>query len=78
MDNFKLIFLLENMYLKGMKRIGVDKIYLKIMFVIEENDVILDFIGFGVGDLVEKIFLNVVVDVVGELFINEWNNVKKL
>ncbi len=56
MDNPKPIFLLENMHLKGTKRIGADKTHLKTMLATEENDATLDSIGFGVGDLVEKNF----------------------
>ncbi|WP_077323960.1 single-stranded-DNA-specific exonuclease C-terminal domain-containing protein [Listeria monocytogenes] len=77
MDNPKPIFLLENMHLKGTKRIGADKTHLKTMLATEENDATLDSIGFGVGDLVDKISPTAAVDVVGELSINEWNNVKK-
>lgn len=35
------------------------------MLATEENDATLDSIGFGVGDLVEKISPNAAVDVVG-------------
>ncbi|EFR90697.1 single-stranded-DNA-specific exonuclease RecJ, partial [Listeria innocua FSL S4-378] len=77
MDNPKPIFLLEEMNLKGTKRIGADKTHLKTMLANEDSDVTLDAIGFGVGDLVEKISPHAAVDVVGELSINEWNNIKK-
>lgn len=77
MDNPKPIFLLEGMQLKGTKRIGADKTHLKTMLGSKESDVTLDAIGFGVGDLVEKIAPSAEVDVVGELSINEWNNIKK-
>ncbi|MBC6295908.1 single-stranded-DNA-specific exonuclease RecJ [Listeria sp. FSL L7-1517] len=77
MDNPKPIFLLEGMHLKGTKRIGADKTHLKTMLGSKKSDVTLDAIGFGVGDLVEKIAPSAEVDVVGELSINEWNNIKK-
>lgn len=77
MDNPKPIFLLEGMHLKGTKRIGADKTHLKTMLETKESDATLDAIGFGVGDLVEKISPSADVDVVGELSINEWNNIKK-
>ncbi|MBC2267479.1 single-stranded-DNA-specific exonuclease RecJ [Listeria sp. FSL L7-0083] len=77
MDNPKPIFLLEKMNLKGTKRIGADKTHLKTMLTNEDSDASLDAIGFGVGDLVEKISPHAAVDVVGELSINEWNNIKK-
>ncbi|WP_315995919.1 single-stranded-DNA-specific exonuclease C-terminal domain-containing protein, partial [Listeria monocytogenes] len=54
-----------------------DKTHLKTMLANEDSDVTLDAIGFGVGDLVEKISPHAAVDVVGELSINEWNNIKK-
>ncbi|CAM4279151.1 single-stranded-DNA-specific exonuclease RecJ [Listeria ivanovii] len=77
MDNPKPIFLLEGMKLKGTKRIGADKTHLKTMLGTGGTDTTLDAIGFGVGDLVEKISPSADVDVVGELSINEWNNIKK-
>lgn len=77
MDNPKPIFLLEKMNLKGTKRIGADKTHLKTLLQEDESEVALDAIGFGVGDLVEKISPSAAVDVVGELSINEWNNIKK-
>lgn len=77
MDNPKPIFLLEGMKLKGTKRIGADKTHLKTMLGTDGTDTPLDAIGFGVGDLVEKISPSADVDVVGELSINEWNHIKK-
>ncbi|MBC1511682.1 single-stranded-DNA-specific exonuclease RecJ [Listeria booriae] len=75
-DNPKPVFALEGVKLDGTKRIGADKTHLKTA-ITSESGAVLDAVGFGTGELVEKISPMARVDIVGELSINEWNNMRK-
>ncbi|EUJ23102.1 single-stranded-DNA-specific exonuclease RecJ [Listeria grandensis FSL F6-0971] len=75
-DNPKPVFALEGVKLSGTKRIGADKTHLKTVITADSGAAI-DAVGFGTGELVEKISPMAKVDVVGELSINEWNNMRK-
>lgn len=77
-DNPKPIFRLQNLKLQNTKRIGGDKTHLKTLLVDENNtSATLDAVGFGFGDLAEKVSAQATVEIAGELSINEWNNVRK-
>lgn len=75
-DNPKPVFALEGVRLSGTKRIGADKNHLKTA-ITADSGASIDAVGFGTGELVEKISPMAKVDVVGELSINEWNNMRK-
>lgn len=74
-SNPKPIFLIEDVNILNMRRIGSDGTHLKM--ILESNHYEVDSIGFGYGDLVEEISPLSKVSVVGELVINEWNNRRK-
>lgn len=75
-DNPKPIFAFEGVRLAGTKRIGADKTHLKTALT-ADSGASMDAVGFGSGELVEKISPMARVDVAGELSINEWNNMRK-
>lgn len=58
-----------------MRKIGADRTHLKVIF--EEKETTLEGVGFGMGEYVDHISPLASVSVVGELAINEWNNVQK-
>jgi len=74
-SNPKPIFLIENVHISNMKRIGADSSHLKM--VLEENHSEVDTIGFGFGDLMDEISPLSKVSIIGDLMINEWNGRKK-
>lgn len=73
--NVKPIFQFNDLYLKDTKRIGADKTHLKT--VLTNQSVSLDCIGFSLGDLTDNLTQNALVSLVGELNVNEWNNIRK-
>ncbi len=75
MGNPKPRILIENVTFQSMKRIGADGSHLKMMLKDKENT--LDAVGFGMGDLSDNISQNANLSVIGELSINEWNNIRK-
>ncbi|RSK27987.1 single-stranded-DNA-specific exonuclease RecJ [Bacillus sp. HMF5848] len=75
-DNPKPKILIDNVAYKEMRRIGSDGSHLKVQLA-ADMDITLDAIGFGLGELNEEISPLTNVSVVGELSINEWNNVRK-
>ncbi|WP_141433658.1 single-stranded-DNA-specific exonuclease RecJ [Bacillus sp. 03113] len=58
-----------------MKKIGSNQNHLKL--VLEKESASLDGVGFGLGDLCDQIAPVSKVSVIGELSINEWNNIRK-
>ncbi|MCA1025353.1 single-stranded-DNA-specific exonuclease RecJ [Cytobacillus kochii] len=74
-DNPKPKVMLKEANVSLLKRIGTNKTHLKI--TLEDNDVTLDGIGFGFGEYAEQISMDASLAIVGELSINEWNNIKK-
>lgn len=74
-DNPKPRVLLKASNIAQMKKIGADQNHLKL--VLEENGTSLDGIGFGLGHLFDEMSPHSKLSVVGELAINEWNNVRK-
>ena len=75
MGNPKPRVLLPDVQVASAKRIGADGSHLKAMLKSGESS--LDAIGFGMGDYYDEISPNAVLSVIGELSVNEWNNIRK-
>lgn len=73
--NPKPLFKFAGVHLEGTKQIGADKTHLKTF--LKKDEVSLDAVGFNIGHLVSELSPAAEVDVVGELSVNEWNNVRK-
>ncbi|PLR78031.1 single-stranded-DNA-specific exonuclease RecJ [Bacillus sp. V3-13] len=74
-DNPKPKVLVENAAISSMRKIGSNQDHLKM--TLEDNGAELDGIGFGLGHLYEHISPATKLSVIGELSINEWNNIRK-
>ena len=61
--------------LLAIRKIGANQNHLKLS--LEEDNHQLDGVGFGLGEYADHIAPNAEVSVIGELSINEWNNIKK-
>lgn len=66
---------LKDSNIAQMKKIGADQNHLKL--VLEENGVSLDGVGFGLGHLYDEVSPHSKLSVIGEIAINEWNNMRK-
>ncbi|MGE6259529.1 single-stranded-DNA-specific exonuclease RecJ [Heyndrickxia sporothermodurans] len=75
MGNPKPVILIENVSLSQIRQIGADHKHLKV--ILESSGVQLDGVGFGLGDYLSEISPLATVSVIGELSINEWNNIRK-
>jgi single-stranded-DNA-specific exonuclease len=75
MDNPKPKVLINNVQISSMRKIGSEQNHLKIL--VNENGANLDGIGFGLGQLVDHISPASKISLIGELAINEWNNIRK-
>jgi len=75
MNNPKPIIHLENVTLANVRKIGADQNHLKLVFAQEELQ--LDCVGFGMGHIHDELSPSVTVSAIGELSINEWNNLRK-
>ncbi|WP_078432439.1 single-stranded-DNA-specific exonuclease RecJ [Metabacillus halosaccharovorans] len=75
MNNPKPIIHLEDMTLANVRKIGAEQNHLKIVFSQEEQQ--LDCVGFGMGYIHDELSPAVAVSAIGELTINEWNNLRK-
>lgn len=75
MGNPKPRILIQNVTAGAMKRIGADGNHLKLLLKDEQHT--LDGVGFGLGDYNDEISPKAELMVVGELSINEWNNMRK-
>lgn len=75
MGNPKPLFMIDKQAPVEMRQIGSQMNHLKLKF--REGDTDLDAIGFGLGDLYEKMAPQSKLSVVGELSINEWNGRSK-
>lgn len=75
MDNPKPKVAIYDVHFQNMRKIGADKTHLKITFT--EEGTSLDGVGFGLGELTEHISPGSKISAIGELSINEWNNIKK-
>lgn len=74
-DNPKPKVMIENVGLSGLKKIGSEQNHLKL--TLTESQATLDGVGFGLGHLFDHISPNTKLSVIGELAINEWNNIRK-
>jgi single-stranded-DNA-specific exonuclease len=67
--------MIEEANISTLRKIGSDQTHLKLS--LEENGSVIDGIGFGFGHLHDHISPSSKLSVIGELSINEWNNIKK-
>lgn len=74
MGNPKPVFHLKEIP-TDLRQIGALKNHLKIQF--KQDDVQLEGIGFGIGDLFPHVSPQIPLSIVGELGINEWNGSRK-
>lgn len=74
-DNPKPKVLINNVDISSMKKIGSEQNHLKVL--VNENGANLDGVGFGLGSLADEISPAAKISLVGELAINEWNNIRK-
>jgi single-stranded-DNA-specific exonuclease len=74
-DNPKPKVLIENVNIAAIRKIGSDQSHLKV--TLESDGASLDGVGFGMGHFYEHISPYSKLSVIGELAINEWNNIRK-
>ncbi|WP_147532468.1 single-stranded-DNA-specific exonuclease RecJ [Bacillus marasmi] len=74
-DNPKPKVLIDSVELETIRKIGSEQNHLKV--TLAESSAKLDGVGFGLGHLFEHIAPNAKLSVIGELSINEWNNMRK-
>lgn len=74
-SNPKPKILIDSVQLASIRKIGTNQNHLKLQ--LEDASHQLDGVGFGLGDYADHIAPNAEVSVIGELSINEWNNMKK-
>ncbi|KHD86854.1 single-stranded-DNA-specific exonuclease RecJ [Heyndrickxia ginsengihumi] len=67
--------LIEQVEVQQLRQIGADQQHLKLLLT--SGDYTLDGIGFGLGDCANHISPDSKLSLVGELSINEWNNIRK-
>jgi single-stranded-DNA-specific exonuclease len=75
MENPKPKVLLKDAGISSYRKIGSEQNHLKI--TLEKNGFSLDSIGFGLGRIYDEVSPTSSISVIGELSINEWNNVQK-
>ncbi|SIQ20637.1 exonuclease RecJ [Peribacillus simplex] len=68
--------LIDSVQLSSVRKIGANQNHLKVQLEDGEKHK-LDGVGFGLGHFVDEIAPHASVSVIGELSINEWNNMKK-
>jgi single-stranded-DNA-specific exonuclease len=74
-SNKKPKILLKDTTIAQMKKIGANQSHLKV--TLEHDGALLDGIGFHLGEKVDHISPYSKLSVIGELSINEWNNIRK-
>ncbi|WML40679.1 single-stranded-DNA-specific exonuclease RecJ [Neobacillus sp. OS1-2] len=75
MDNPKPKVLIKNVDLANMRKIGNEQKHLKV--IVNDGSANLDGVGFGLGALADQISPVSQISLIGELSINEWNNIRK-
>ncbi|MDQ0197168.1 single-stranded-DNA-specific exonuclease RecJ [Neobacillus ginsengisoli] len=75
MDNPKPKVLIKNVEIATMRKIGSEQNHLKVLMNDEGSN--LDGVGFGLGPLVDHISPSSKISLIGELSVNEWNNIRK-
>lgn len=76
MSNPKPLVMIENVQTTDIRKIGANKTHLKVALE-DNNNHVLDGVGFNLGSLADDISPKARLSVIGELSINEWNNRKK-
>ncbi|MDP4083389.1 MAG: single-stranded-DNA-specific exonuclease RecJ [Bacillota bacterium] len=74
-DNPKPKVIINDVVISSMRKIGSGENHLKMTLV--EDSAALDCIGFGLGSIMDHISSSSKVSLIGELSINEWNNIRK-
>ncbi|MGK4041251.1 single-stranded-DNA-specific exonuclease RecJ [Heyndrickxia oleronia] len=75
MSNPKPKVLVQDLSISQIRQIGADNKHLKVIF--EKSGVHLDGVGFGLGEYSKQISPLASVSAIGELAVNEWNNIRK-
>jgi len=68
-------FLVENIEIQSVKKIGADQSHLKA--TLQKDAIQIDAISFGNGDIADHISPFAKASIIGEFSINEWNNRRK-
>lgn len=76
MDNPTPKFVIRNANLVGTRKMGKDRSHLKL--TLEQDGQLIDAIAFGKGALADYLQEGSMLEVMGELQINEWNGSRKL
>jgi single-stranded-DNA-specific exonuclease len=74
-DNPKPKVLIDEVGISNMRKIGSDQNHLKL--TVAESGSSLDGVGFGLGKLADHISPMSTLSLIGELSINQWNNIRK-
>jgi single-stranded-DNA-specific exonuclease len=74
-DNPKPKVLINHVDITSIKKIGSEQNHLKVL--VNEKGANLDGVGFGLGHLVDHISPASKISLIGELSVNEWNNIRK-
>ncbi|MCJ8006941.1 single-stranded-DNA-specific exonuclease RecJ [Lederbergia wuyishanensis] len=75
MGNPKPIVMIKDTFAYDVRKIGANKNHLKM--TLEKDGTKLDGVGFNIGYLADEVSTDARVSVIGELSINEWNNMRK-
>ncbi|PLS15626.1 single-stranded-DNA-specific exonuclease RecJ [Bacillus sp. M6-12] len=75
MGNPKPRILIESSGISSIRKIGSDQSHMKLLLEADGNT--LDGIGFGLGRYADEISPLSEISVIGELAVNEWNNMRK-
>jgi single-stranded-DNA-specific exonuclease len=75
MGNPKPKILIEKSEIAGIRKIGANQNHLKLQ--LKKNESALDGVGFNLGHKFDHLSPLAKVSVIGELSVNEWNNVRK-
>ncbi|WP_163101824.1 single-stranded-DNA-specific exonuclease RecJ [Peribacillus alkalitolerans] len=75
MGNPKPKVMINEVKISTIRKIGAESNHMKVM--LEHDGFTLDGIGFGLGELVDHISPITSISVVGDVSINEWNNMRK-
>ncbi|MBS4199781.1 single-stranded-DNA-specific exonuclease RecJ [Bacillus sp. FJAT-49732] len=75
MGNPKPKVIIQSIVANDVRKIGANKNHLKV--TLEKDGNKLDGVGFNIGHLADDISPDAKVSVIGELSINEWNNMRK-
>ncbi|MCR2820510.1 single-stranded-DNA-specific exonuclease RecJ [Lederbergia panacisoli] len=75
MGNPKPKVMIQSTMATEVRKIGANKTHLKM--TLEKPGFTLDGVGFNIGHLADDISANSKISVIGELSINEWNNMRK-